>query len=301
MLQFYFHSHYPDVNCNVVSLFEQTFRGYIDLYKSYNDVISNAIVTNKMPSDIIVFGNCLSDVIRCVDDRELRMLILKAFSRYPINEYVDPSIWDENPLDWDYLFDGKNAEDLCFAAKMNWVLYSLPVEKRYCKSQLTVTHRNDEQTICSVRNWFGGKNDDVLSWINEDLEQHYSEIQILASCIFAPHQCVITEDFENQYMNLPIVVQRHINSKLKNVYQKSWLFPSVHADEKLIKECQGDDVKGLYELRNRTYDGLRIYFLVDGNTIYLGGIGFKSISEGKEQTSDMRRALSQINKKRNGL
>lgn len=294
MVQFYFKDLIPtSYRGDYVQEFEDSFRQYIHLTRLRPEYIEHSIITDRMPSDIHIQKETLRELIFKISDKNLLKLALSAFSKYPINDYLAPDIWEEDPLEWEYEFAGQIVEDLYFVSKMEWILLSIPVVDNLKTNAIIITHKDKQELSIQIPNSYGLNIDYILSVVDTINRYKKSAIEELKEDVFKGYDCVISKEFEQNYANQQEPAQRLINKNLKSYRENGWLFPQVKADDVHIKYCQGKEVEGLYEGRSWTWNGLRIYFEVDGNTIYLGDVQTKA-HVGIEQTNDMIRAKTYI-------
>lgn len=294
MVQFYFKNLIPTSYVgDYVREFEDSFRQYINLIRLRPEYIEHVVVTGKMPSDIHIQNETLRELIFKISDKELLKLAISAFSKYPINNYLSPDIWEEDPLDWEYEFADQIVDDLYFASRMGWILLSIPVVDYLRTNEITITHKIRQDLSIQIPNSYGQNIYYVLSAIDKINGYKKSAIEELKEDVFNGYNCFISKEFEQNYVNQQEPARRLINKYLKSYKENGWLFPYVKADDLHIKSCQGKEVEGLYEGRSKTWNGLRIYFEVNNDTIYLGDVQTKA-HVGVEQTNDMIRSKTYI-------
>lgn len=294
MVQFYFKDLIPTSYVgDYVQEFEASFRQYIHLTRLRPECIEHSIITDRMPSDIHIQNETLRELIFKISDKDILKLAISAFSKYPINDYLSSDIWEEDPLEWEYKFEGQVVEDLYLVSRMGWILLSIPVVDYLKTNTINITHKDKQELSIQIHNSYGQNFNYVLSVIDEINGYKKSAIEELKEDVFKDYNCVISKEFEQNYANQQDPARRLINKNLKSYKENGWLFPQVKADDVHIKYCQGKEVEGLYEGRSRTWNGLRIYFEVESNTIYLGDVQTKA-HVGIEQTNDMIRAKTYI-------
>ena len=104
---------------------------------------------------------------------------------------------------------------------------------------------------------------------------------------------MFTPLFEENYKKQLKEARELINSRFKYLFNNGWLFPEIRVDDDNVKACESKRAQGVYELRHHSFNGLRVYFSVDGDTIYMGDVQTKRHT-GEEQTSDMNHAKMYI-------
>lgn len=292
MVQFYFNSTYPSIQGDVKSMFSDVVKRYMQLYQQRTSIIDDHVLTCKAPSLIEIGGLNLAKVIVTTEDRNVRYFAISAFGKYPIDDHINPDIWDEDGSEWDYTLNGLDAEDLYFAHRMDWFVLSMPITDSYACDTLTITHRSDSTKILDLPNFYGDNESFILQQIDQ-IEQ-YTKVPraTLVEDILAGHECRMTDEFIERYESFQSFAQKAINELFRIARDRGMLFPSIKIDMVRIKPCVGKGLDDLYELRNKM--GIRVYFRIDDSVVYLGGIATKADGEGAEQTADMLRAQFDI-------
>ena len=127
MVQFYFNSTYPKIQSNVKLMFSNVVKQYMHLYQQRTSLMDDYVITCKAPSLMEIGGLNLAKIIVTIEDRNVRYFAISAFSKYPIDHYINPDIWDEEGAEWDYVLNGLSVEEMYFSHRMDWLLLSLPI------------------------------------------------------------------------------------------------------------------------------------------------------------------------------
>lgn len=291
MIQFYFNNIYPYNHIDVSGLFNNIWEKYVQMYKQRKSQISNHIITSTLPAQTIVCGEKLSDLIFSLSNRDNLRLAIAAFTKYPIENFISPELWDEDAAEWDYIFMDNSAMELYFAQRMQWILFSLPISAEYQKDMICIVHKHDPNRCLNVINWYGENNHFIIQTIDNLEDYQKAPLQELTEDIFYGYVCKMTKQFITNYQRLPVSYQRLLNNKFRIMHNGGNIFPVTIADIKHIRKCEGDDFDGLFEMRVLSGMGPRAYFMVVNSVLYLGDVGTKAESEGIEQTADIERAM----------
>ena len=295
MVQFYFNIMLPSsASVDLVGTFENCFRKYIELRAKRMDHISSEIVMDTIPSKLRVASMTLLELIQELKDKELVRQASIIFARYPLNEMLPATVWEcADPEDWDYVYNGKDADNLYLAYVAKWLLFTIPLASYLKQDEIEIVHRNNPESKVTLSNFYGDNSQFIITKIDELENYVQTELESLINDTFGEKVCKVTPEFKQNYKELVIPARELINSRFKYCFNNGWLFPNVRVDDENIKDCQSKRAQGLFELRNHAFNGLRVYFIVEGDTIYLGDVQTKS-HRGDEQTSDMNHAKMYI-------
>ncbi|WP_294593502.1 hypothetical protein [uncultured Bacteroides sp.] len=290
---FYFNECLPSqFNGSLQTVFETIIREFNRLTRDKNLKIEKAIITHKIPSEILVCNTNLKKLIDSCNDKELKKIALSYFIKYPIDYYyqIDDIFTDED-LAIKYEFNELDATNLIIAHKMSWFLLSLPL-CNLLKQDLIIVKSGTQQT--QIHNWYGNNNSYITHHIAESIGSREKNITNLQYC-FGNKDCVMSDTFISDYLASPISAQELIIDKFIDAINAHLLFPAKH-DDNLVKTCKGIGNEATYELRSKALGGIRVYFSCNETCIYIGGMGTKATSVGKEQTADICRASNEISK-----
>lgn len=292
MVQFYFNSCYPNSHFETAKdAFSDFIKSYKVLYEQYNGCIIDGIITTSLPSNITIGNTLFTDLIFNLSDKDTRRFAISQFVKCPVDKFISDDVWKDEDCYFDYSFCNVDAYELFYAYKMGWMLCSLPLNDECRSNYLTIFPKDEAYENIEIINFFGRNIEFISNEIEKNSDYIINNKEYLRSRAFVPNNCVLSSVFEEQYDNSPADIQKFINGKFKQAYNKNMLFPSVKVDNDLIKSCRGDNLDGLFELRSRAWNGIRVYFeIFYNNIIVVGMLSTKAQSEGGEQTSDMHRA-----------
>lgn len=291
MNRFYFNECLPNAyDGSVQDIFNTTIRAYNRIVKDPTLNIEEGIITHKIPSEILVCGVYLKNIIDSCNDKELRKVAYHYFNKYPIDTFYDlEDIFDTENIDLEYCYDEKDATNLIIAHKMGWVILSLPL----CASLMTdMLQINSDENHTFIDNWYGTNTQYIVKCIAERRKFRQAKVLELRYC-FGDKNCLLSDSFVNDYIYSPTDLQEFIIEKFMDALSANLLFPARY-DNNLVKVCKGLGNEGTYELRSNAFGGLRVYFSCDEGCLYIGGMGTKSSSIGKEQSADISRASNEI-------
>jgi mRNA-degrading endonuclease RelE of RelBE toxin-antitoxin system len=294
MHKFYFNECLPPIGngINLQKVFENSINLFSKLTKNESLKIEKNIITDLPPDEITIHGVRFEDIINNISDKNCKRNAYYYFSRCPIKDNCFFEEAFENELiEKEHFFLTLNAINLVIANKMNWFLYSLPINNTLKTDQLTITSNN---TPLNLHNWYGEQISsdyikNLLIRLNNQIDSTLDELKLLLEDYQG------SNSFEKQFKNSQPDVQRLIVEKFEEAKNNNMLFP-IKTDDNLIKKCQGKGNENTYELRFGSLGGVRVYFSVEGNTVFIGGMGRKSVSAGTEQSSDIKKASSEIKK-----
>ena len=290
---FYFNECLPSkYNGSLQTVFETIIREFNRLTRDEKLKIEKTVITHKIPSEIPVCDTDLRSLILSCNDKELKKVALSYFIKYPIDYYYQiEDIFTDDDIAIEHKFNGVDATNLIIAHKMSWFILSLPLCNLLQQNLLSVN--SGEQQV-QIHNWYGTNNSYIAHHIAECIGNREKNITNLKYC-FENKTCIMSDAFVSEYLDAPICMQELVIEKFKDAINARLLFPAKH-DDKLIKVCKGAGNETTYELRSNALGGLRVYFSCDEKCIYIGGLGTKATSVGKEQTADICRASNEIKK-----
>ncbi len=290
MVQFYFNTILPkSYSEDLPDTFEICFRQFMKLRERRTDSIAPALVLEDLPSQIQVAQTTLKVLLLSLKDKELIRHAGATFGKYPINDHLPAHLWEgADPVEWDYVLNGEDAVNPYLAGLAGWILYSIPIAKYLKQNEIVIEHRTNGN-IVSLINFYGANIDYVVDKVDEKENFIQTELGALKHDTFGDKRCLFTPQFIEDYKKQIQEARELINSRFKYLFDNGWLFPEVRVDDINIKDCESKRAQGVYELRHHSFNGLRVYFTVEDDTIYLGDVQTKRHS-GDEQTSDMNHA-----------
>lgn len=293
MMTFYFNECLPEVGKVVLQeSFDSVLVQTIRLISDKDLPIENYIATYDQPGNIeinrdVKLSNLVKDFKKTdnANYKEYRRLLFAYFTKYPIDQDVDADkLFTEEEFGWNLELNDKNAFNLFLASRRGLTILSLPLADNL--SNDTIELREN----LKLQNWYGKNHLYVLNliygvWCMPSL--------INLKYLFGIHECRIAKEFVEDTEFLKQEERNHIIKLFIKANNKGLLFPA-HGDDNIVKYCKGNNVKGTYELRTKSYGGIRVYFSCDDNILYIGGEAKKSEYRGNAQSSDIKRATDAI-------
>ncbi len=162
---------------------------------------------------------------------------------------------------------------LALAKESKWIAFSLPLHNVLKENFLHLLH-NQTQNILSIENYCGLNNSFLLNLLSERrkmmMDAHEQLLDVLKNWTVVEH-----EEFKNKFYDIATEVQEGIVNLFKGAKDSNMLVP-CRPDGKRIKKCDVAQNRSVYELRTQNFDGLRIYFDQQGESLFLLDFGFKS-------------------------
>lgn len=290
MVQFYFNTILPkSYSGDLQDTFEVCFRQFMKLRERRADSIAPALVLDDFPSRIHIAQTTLIVLLQSIKDKELIRHAGATFGKYPINDHLPAHLWEgADSTEWDYVLNGEDVVNPYLAGMAGWILYSIPIAMYLKQNEIVIEHRTNGN-IVSLINFYGANIDYIVDKVDEKENFIQTELGALKHDTFGDKRCLYTSQFEENYKRQIKDARELINSRFKFLFDNGWLFPEVRVDDINVKDCESPRAQGIYELRHHSFNGLRVYFTVEDDTIYLGDVQTKRHS-GDEQTSDMNHA-----------
>ena len=296
MHKFYFNECLPaKPSGSLQEVFEKSIYGFNQLIKDNPD-IEKGIITHKDPSEVSICDQTIASLIKSIGDPTLRRIAYSYFTKFPIDSlYEVDDIFDTENFDVIYLYDEREALNLAIAHKMDWFLYSLPLDDNLCNDQLTI--QADTVDDIEIHNWYGANSTYIAQEVRNRsivLEDKLDELKNN----FEGKSCYLSSEFIKKFNSLGGVIQEFVINKFTDADNKNLLFPAQPGSN-LIKSCRGKDNGETYELKSQSFGAIRIYFSCDENNIYMGVLSSKASGAGTEQSADIDRASKIIKKLKN--
>lgn len=290
MITFYFNSNLPEYYIgNLYEAFDNLMLQFICLSNDKKLPINGHIATNSEPSAIIICGKTLKSLIDNFkiaekgEYKEYRKKLYSFFTRYPID--VDVRIEDvftEEDLNSSIKFHGRDATDLFIASKLKYYFMSLPLDATLKVDSLEILVN---ETVLKNVNWHGLNTKNLIHRITEDEMINDANLVIL-KYLFDGNECIMSDSFMDNFRLSSPDLQKFIISLFIKALQSGLLFPA-RGDDNIVKKCEADNV---YELRNHSHGGIRIYFRCVDNILFIGDLGTKSSYKGDSQSNDITHA-----------
>jgi putative component of toxin-antitoxin plasmid stabilization module len=256
-----------------------------------------AIVTEKLPSDIKLGseGN-LQKVLERIPNLELRNLAFSLFIKYPIHSHFE--LGDDIVEDLlknsysltvgEMLYDALN---LLITYHNDGFLFTTATHKDLSKNQLTCKSSTGGKDI-NVDSLFGEENN--TKYIEEQIKLRETASKSLWDQLIATlDDCRFNNSFKRAFEGLRDIEKISIITAFREAINRN-LSSRFYPDTKHIADVTPQSPKQVvYELRIYTPTAIRVYFMEQGNTVFVGKIGLKS---SPNQSLDIKQADLIINK-----
>ena len=195
MHKFYFNECLPEeFSGSLQEVFEKSIYGFNQLIKDNPD-IEKGIITHKMPSEVSICDQTIASLIKSIGDPTLRRIAYSYFIKYPIDSlYEVDDIFDLENFDVIYQFNKCSAFHLVIAHKMDWFLYSLPLDDKFCNDQLTI--QADTVDDIEIHNWYGANSTYIAQEVRNRRTLFLSsqlksctddKVETILKCLFPKH------------------------------------------------------------------------------------------------------------------
>lgn len=241
-------------------------------------------------------GISLRDCIEKIGSRALRNLISSWLTHYPVREYLDETINEDELVEQNYTLSvaGKEYEatNLAIAYNNGIFLFTLGVHADLRKNELTLKG-SVEKTI-TVCNLYGNEQTNVSF-----VEQFVTEAENSSLSISEQIDRLLggrvkrTSAYQQSFRKLGAANQQAILDRLKEAEEQKLL--GFRVDNDIFRHTSGYDKKEkfygpVYELRVREPKEIRIYFQYVESVYYVLSMGWK----GTDQNADIGQAFERI-------
>lgn len=278
------------------SALQNTATAYASLRKKYpflEGVVTTAEWNSVMLNEA---GVSLGDCMAKIENRDVRTLIYSWFVNYPVRQYFDESIREDELIEQSYTLsvagDVFPATNLAIAHNNGTFLFTLGVKDDLCKNELALIGVGG-QTL-SVYNLYSNDDNNIAF-----IEQFLSDVE--ASGLSISNQIdklfngrvVRTNAYKQSFDKLGVANQQAILDRLKRAQDLGLI--DFKVDNDIFRHTSGYDKKEkrygpVYELRVRDPKEIRIYFQYIDNQYYVLSMGGK----GTNQNADIGQAFERI-------
>ncbi len=278
------------------SALQNTATAYASLIKKY-PFLEGVVTTVEWNSVMLnEAGVSLSDCMAKIENRSVRTLICSWFVNYPVRQYFDESIREDELIEQSYTLsvagDVFPATNLAIAHNNGTFLFTLGVNADLCKNELFLIGVGGQPL--SVYNLYSNDNKNIAF-----IEQFLSDVE--ASGLSISNQIdklfngrvVRTNAYKQSFDKLGIANQQAILDRLKRAQDLGLI--DFKVDNDIFRHTSGYDKKEkrygpVYELRVREPKEIRIYFQYIDNQYYVLSMGGK----GTNQNADIGQAFERI-------
>lgn len=223
--------------------------------------IERGIITEKQPSEILIYDKSLLNIIKDIRDKDFRSYIMNAFSKYPLEEKISEDTLEKALYD-DMIIE-INGIKLCNHIILNTVYYEYGILLviPFCKylresflfhDRIPSLHSYNFDEFCSF----------IYDEILEETSDDYEKIKIL--CEKFNYTPVFSIFFNNTFNKLPKTKKEKVIDKIKECFEKKY-FESPDNDKIEVEDGR------IWAIRIHN-PVIRIYFEVYNGKIYFASI-----------------------------
>lgn len=278
------------------SALQNTAIAYASLRKKY-PFLEGVVTTVEWNSVLLnEAGVSLGDCLAKIENRTVRTLICSWFVNYPVRQYFDESIREDELIEQSYTLSVAGevfpATNLAIAHNNDTFLFTLGVNADLCKNELALIGVGG-QTL-SVYNLYSNddKNIAFIEHFLSDVEASGLSISNQIDKLFNG-RVVRTNAYKQSFDKLGVANQQAILDRLKRAQDLGLI--DFKVDNDIFRHTSGYDKKEkrygpVYELRVREPKEIRIYFQYIDNQYYVLSMGGK----GTNQNADIGQAFERI-------
>lgn len=219
---------------DIQKVFENTMIKYVQIRKEKLLDIEKYIVIGDEIDKIIIGGKTLVDLIKGIEDDDLKKVCLSYFcQRDNVNlmdyNYQDKSIEDsilEEILDMNY-HNGKPALCSAIACLNSWTLLSFPIEKEWKNATIAL----DGDNKYKIHNFYGENRYDVVGRILQNMETNEAYL-VRFTHRLDNYFIEYSQAFKDDFLNLQRTEVSHMVKRLNVAYSKNLI--SLNKEEEKL-------------------------------------------------------------------
>ena len=288
----------PTDGVDVQKEFENTMLQYAKIRNEPLLDIEKYVVIGNEVSKIMIGGKSLKELIKGVEDNDLRKVCYGYFCLRDNTNLLDYNYQDadfndtvlEEILDMTF-HNGKSALYTAMASLKSWLLLSFPIEKEWKNPIVTL----DDKNKYKLNNFYGSNRYCIVDKILQG--QETSEAYLVRFTHRLDNFTIeYSDDFKDYFLKMQVEELRNMTLRLKLAYSRN-LITLNKEDERLYRLCSCTGVSNMFELKSSHDLGIRFYLKKkDESHLIFGGVGRKSNYKGLQQNNDMIRAYRTIEK-----
>lgn len=288
----------PTDGVDVQKEFENTMLQYAKIRNEPLLDIEKYVVIGNEVSKIMIGGKSLKELIKGVEDNDLRKVCYGYFCLRDNTNLLDYNYQDadfndtvlEEILDMTF-HNGKSALYTAMASLKSWLLLSFPIEKEWKNPIVTL----DDKNKYKLNNFYGSNRYCIVDKILQG--QETSEAYLVRFTHRLDNFTIeYSDDFKDYFLKMQVEELRNITLRLNLAYSRN-LITLNKEDERLYRLCSCTGVSNMFELKSSHDLGIRFYLKKkDESHLIFGGVGRKSNYKGLQQNNDMIRAYRTIEK-----
>ena len=288
----------PTDGVDVQKEFENTMLQYAKIRNEPLLDIEKYVVIGNEVSKIMIGGKSLKELIKGVEDNDLRKVCYGYFCLRDNTNLLDYNYQDadfndtvlEEILDMTF-HNGKSALYTAMASLKSWLLLSFPIEKEWKNPIVTL----DDKNKYKLNNFYGSNRYCIVDKILQG--QETSEAYLVRFTHRLDNFTIeYSDDFKDYFLKMQVEELRNMTLRLNLAYSRN-LITLNKEDERLYRLCLCTGVSNMFELKSSHDLGIRFYLKKkDESHLIFGGVGRKSNYKGLQQNNDMIRAYRTIEK-----
>lgn len=288
----------PTDGVDVQKEFENTMLQYAKIRNEPLLDIEKYVVIGNEVSKIMIGGKSLKELIKGVEDNDLRKVCYGYFCLRDNTNLLDYNYQDadfndtvlEEILDMTF-HNGKSALYTAMASLKSWLLLSFPIEKEWKNPIVTL----DDKNKYKLNNFYGSNRYCIVDKILQG--QETSEAYLVRFTHRLDNFTIeYSDDFKDYFLKMQVEELRNMTIRLNLAYSRN-LIALNKEDERLYRHCSCTGVSNMFELKSSHDLGIRFYLKKkDESHLIFGGVGRKSNYKGLQQNNDMIRAYRTIEK-----
>lgn len=288
----------PTDGVDVQKEFENTMLQYAKIRNEPLLDIEKYVVIGNEVSKIMIGGKSLKELIKGVEDNDLRKVCYGYFCLRDNTNLLDYNYQDadfndtvlEEILDMTF-HNGKSALYTAMASLKSWLLLSFPIEKEWKNPIVTL----DDKNKYKLNNFYGSNRYCIVDKILQG--QETSEVYLVRFTHRLDNFTIeYSDDFKDYFLKMQVEELRNMTLRLNLAYSRN-LIALNKEDERLYRHCSCTGVSNMFELKSSHDLGIRFYLKKkDESHLIFGGVGRKSNYKGLQQNNDMIRAYRTIEK-----
>lgn len=288
----------PTDGVDVQKEFENTMLQYAKIRNEPLLDIEKYVVIGNEVSKIMIGGKSLKELIKGVEDNDLRKVCFGYFCLRDNTNLLDYNYQDadfndtvlEEILDMTF-HNGKSALYTAMASLKSWLLLSFPIEKEWKNPIVTL----DDKNKYKLNNFYGSNRYCIVDKILQG--QETSEAYLVRFTHRLDNFTIeYSDDFKDYFLKMQVEELRNMTLRLNLAYSRN-LITLNKEDERLYRHCSCTGVSNMFELKSSHDLGIRFYLKKkDESHLIFGGVGRKSNYKGLQQNNDMIRAYRTIEK-----
>lgn len=259
---------------------------FASLAKKQKLHVEKGRILEKEPNKIVLGGEKLSDILKCLHDRETKRLFYSYTLNYPVEDFFAATNVDEL-LQANYVFENNDATNMVIVGKNGGTLLTFPVSDAVRQDWLTAKSDNQGFKDVRVLNLHGYSHNNEKAVGDELFRRNYAKVPCNINKLeYLAPRVIMSESFKKRFADAPLEHKRSIFERIDEVLANNLLQPL---------QCNGTMIKHVAEhvaeLRIVNPVDIRVYFHEKDDTLYFAKMALKSEYVGKNaQDQDIQKS-----------